>query len=78
MRFNTFHYARYFIPATSKSWNDLPSMIVEATELQKLKLGANAMVLEYFRYLSIMLTFCISFTRIFIVICFCCCFHILL
>ena len=34
-----------FIPATTKFWNELPSMIVEATELQKFKIGANAFLL---------------------------------
>ena len=34
-----------FHPATTKLWNELPSMIVEAAELQKLKIGANAFLL---------------------------------
>ena len=38
-------YSRCFIPATTKLWNELPSMIVEATELQKFKIGANAFLL---------------------------------
>ena len=33
------------IPATTKLENDLPSLIVEAMELQKFKLGANAYLL---------------------------------
>ena len=41
MRFHTSQYSRCFIPATTKLWNELPSMIVEATELQKFKLGVN-------------------------------------
>ena len=45
MRFHTFQYSRCFIPATTKLWNELPSMIVEATELQKFKNGANAFLL---------------------------------
>ena len=43
---NTAHYSRCFIAATTKSWNDLTSMIVEAAELQKFNLGANASYLE--------------------------------
>ena len=42
MRFHTSQYSRCFIPATTKLWNELPSMIVKATELQKFKIGANA------------------------------------
>ena len=42
MRFHTSQYSRCFIPATTKLWNELPSMIVEATELQKFKIGTNA------------------------------------
>ena len=45
MRFHTSQYSRCFIPATTKLWNELPSMIVEATELQKSKIGANAFLL---------------------------------
>ena len=45
MRFHTSQYSRCFIPITTKLWNELPSMIVEATELQKLKTGANAFLL---------------------------------
>ena len=45
MRFHTSQYSRCFIPATTKLWNKLPSMIVEATELQKFKIGANAFLL---------------------------------
>ena len=44
-RFHTSQYSRCFIPATTKLCNELPSMIVEATELQKFKLGANAFLL---------------------------------
>ena len=46
MRFHTSQYSRCFIPATAKLWNELPSMIVEATELQKFKIGANAFLLD--------------------------------
>ena len=42
MRFHTSQYSRCFIPATTKLWDELPSMIAEATELQKFKLGAIA------------------------------------
>ena len=45
MRFHTSQYSRCFIPATTTLWNELPSMIVQATELQKFKLGANAFLL---------------------------------
>ena len=45
MRFHTSQYSRGFIPATTKLWNELHSMIVEATELQKFKIGANAFLL---------------------------------
>ena len=45
MMFHTSQYSRCFIPATTKLWNALPSMTVEATELQKFKLGANAFLL---------------------------------
>ena len=42
MRFHISQYSRCFIPSTTKLWNELPSMIVKATELPKFKLGANA------------------------------------
>ena len=45
VRFHTSQYSRCFIPATTKLWNELPSMIVEAVELQKCKLGADAFLL---------------------------------
>ena len=45
MRFHTSQYSRCFIPATTKLWNALPNMIVEATELQIYKIGANAFLL---------------------------------
>ena len=45
MRFHSSQYSKCFIPATTKLWNELPSMIVEATELQKFKLCANAFLL---------------------------------
>ena len=34
IRFNTSQYSRCFIPDTSKLRNDLPSMIVKASEIQ--------------------------------------------
>ena len=46
MRFHTYQYSRCFFTATTKLWNELPSMIVEAAELQKFKLGANAFLLD--------------------------------
>ena len=45
MRFHTYQYSRFFIPATTKLWNELSSMIVEAAELLKFKLGANTFLL---------------------------------
>ena len=45
MRFNTSQYSRCFIPAITKLWNDLHSVTVETTELQKFKLNANAFLL---------------------------------
>ena len=39
------HLSRCFIPATTKLRNELPSTIVEATELQKFKNGGNAFLL---------------------------------
>ena len=45
MRFHTSQYSRCFIPATTKLWNELPSIIVETTNLQKFKVGANAILL---------------------------------
>ena len=41
VRFNTNQFSRYFTQATAKLWNDLLNVIVEATELQKFKLGAD-------------------------------------
>ena len=46
MKFHTSQYSRCFIPTTTRLWNELPSMIVEATELQKFTLGANAFLLD--------------------------------
>ena len=46
MRFDTSQYSRCFIPVTTKLWNDLVSMIVEAAELQKFNLGANVCTLD--------------------------------
>ena len=45
MRFHTSQYSRSFITVTTRLWNELPSMIVEATELQKFKIGANDFLL---------------------------------
>ena len=45
MRFHISQYSRCFIPAATKLWNKLPSMIVEATELQEFKVGGNAFLL---------------------------------
>ena len=45
MRFHTSQYSRCFIPATTKLWDELPSMIAEAIELQKFKIGANTFLL---------------------------------
>ena len=45
MRINASQYFRCFMPATTKLWNDLPVMIVEAVEVQKFKLGANVFLL---------------------------------
>ena len=45
-RCNTSQYSRCFIPATSRSWNELPSSVVESQELQKFKTGANSSLLR--------------------------------
>ena len=45
VRYNTSQYFRCVIPATTKLWNNLLSMTVEAAELQKCKLSANAFLL---------------------------------
>ena len=45
MILHTSQYSRCFIPVTTRLWNELPSMIVEATELQTFKLGANVFLL---------------------------------
>ena len=89
MRFHTFQYSRCFIPATTKLWNELPSMTVEATELQKFKLGANAFLLGVdglwwlvvcymslsFLYILNFVDFLSNFFKFFVVIClFYCCF----
>ena len=69
MRFHTSQYSRCFIPAITKLWNELPSIIVEAAEPQKFKLGANTfcigcgwtvvcyMSLSFFYIFLILLTF---------------------
>ena len=59
MRFHTSQYSRCFIPATTKLWNELPSMIVEATELQKFKIGTNSFLLGVVCFMSL------SFLKIF-------------
>ena len=46
LRFSTTQYSRSFIPATTKLWNSLPSLVVESTELQKFKLGVNSFLLD--------------------------------
>ena len=88
VRFNTFQYSRCFIPATTILWNELPSMIVEAVKLLKLKLGANVFLLcvhglystlypSVFKYFSILLAYCFSFRKFFIfAVCICCYFLI--
>ena len=45
VRFHTSQYSICFIPAATKLWNELLSMIVEATELQKFKIGTHAFLL---------------------------------
>ena len=42
MRFNTTQYSRSFIPNTTKLWNGLPSVVVESSDMQNFKVGANA------------------------------------
>ena len=47
--------SRCFIPAAPKLWNELPSMIMEAAELQKFKHGCRwtvvcFMSLSFFKY----------------------------
>ena len=45
MMIHTSQYSRSFIPAATKLWNELPSITVEAADLQKFKLGANIFLL---------------------------------
>ena len=45
-RCNTSQYARSFIPATTRSWNELPSPVVESQVLQKFKTGTNSFLLR--------------------------------
>ena len=45
MTFNASQYTIFSIPATTKLWNNLPSMIVKAVELQELNRGTNAFLL---------------------------------
>ena len=46
VRCNTVQYSRSFIPAFVKSWNDLPEEVVECSELQRFKTGANRFLLD--------------------------------
>ena len=46
VRCNTVQYLRSFIPAFVKSWNDLPGEVVECSELQRFKTGANRFLLN--------------------------------
>ena len=45
VRLHISQHSRCFIPVATKLWNELLNMIVEATELQKFKIGANAFLL---------------------------------
>ena len=45
-RCNTVQHSRCFIPATTRSWNGLPGAVVECSDLQKFKVGANKFLLE--------------------------------
>lgn len=42
IRCNTNQYSRCFIPAITRLWNSLPSVIVESVDIQEFKLGANS------------------------------------
>ena len=46
VRSNTVQHSRCFIPATTKSWNDLPCEVVECSDLQMFKVGANKFLLN--------------------------------
>ena len=46
VRCNTAQYSRSFIPVFIKSWNDLPEEVVECSELQRFKTGANRFLLN--------------------------------
>ena len=46
IRLSTAQYSRSFIPATTKLWNSLPSVIFESSELQNFELGANTFLLD--------------------------------
>ena len=46
IRFCTNQFARSFIPRTTKMWNGLPSAIVESSDLQTFKRGANSFLLS--------------------------------
>ena len=45
-RFPSNQFARTFLPVTTKLWNSLPSDIVESSDLQTFKKGANAFLLS--------------------------------
>ena len=45
-RHRTSQYSRCFIPATTKVWNTLPSIVVESVDIQKFKLGANSFLIN--------------------------------
>ena len=46
VRCNTVQYSRSFIPAVTRSWNDLPSDVVGCLVLQRFKAGANKFLLN--------------------------------
>ena len=56
MRLNTSHCSKCFIPATTTLWNDLPSAIVGAEELQKCTLGVNTILFDAVRLQSTFLS----------------------
>ena len=46
IRCNTVQYSRSFIPAYAKAWNELPGEVVECSELQRFKTGANRFLMS--------------------------------
>ena len=46
VRCSTVQYSRSFIPASTRTWNDLPGDIVECLDLQKFKVGSNQFLLD--------------------------------